>query len=62
MPSKDILKFYKELNGEIITIGSDSHNVKHLGYKIKDMKEFLKSIGYKYFTTFDKMKPIFHKL
>ena len=47
MPSKDILKFYKELNGEIITIGSDSHNVKHLGYKINEMKEFLKSIGCK---------------
>lgn len=62
MPSKDILKFYKELNGEIITIGSDSHNTKYLGYKIKDMQEFLKSIGYKYFATFDKMKPIFHKL
>ena len=62
MPSKNILKLYKELNGEIITIGSDSHNTKHLGYKIKDMQEFLKSIGYKYFTTFDKMKPIFHRL
>ena len=62
MPSKDILKFYRELNGEIITIGSDSHNTRDLGYKIKEMREFLKSIGYKYFATFDKMKPIFHKL
>lgn len=62
MPSKDILKFYKELNGEIITIGSDSHYIEHFGYKIGEMREYLKSIGYKYFCTFDKMQPKFHLL
>ncbi|MBQ9150526.1 histidinol-phosphatase HisJ family protein [bacterium] len=62
MPSVDILKFYKSLGGEIITIGSDSHYLNHFGYKISEMREFLKSIGYEYFCTFDKMQPIFHKL
>lgn len=62
MPSIDILKFYKELGGKIITIGSDCHRINDFGYKIKEMKEFLKSIGYEYFCTFDKMEPIFHKL
>ena len=62
MPSTDILKFYKDLGGEIITIGSDSHYLNHLNFKIDEMREFLKSIGYKYFTTFDKMNPIFHSL
>ena len=62
MPSTDILKFYKELGGEIITIGSDCHYLNHFGFKINEMREFLKSIGYEYFCTFDKMKPSFHKL
>ncbi len=62
MPSVDILKFYKELGGKIITIGSDCHRVCDFGYKIKEMKDFLKSIGYEFFCTFDKMQPIFHKL
>ncbi|MBP3821476.1 histidinol-phosphatase HisJ family protein [bacterium] len=61
-PSKDILKLYKEMGGEIITIGSDSHRAEHLGAKIPYIKEVLKSMGYKYFTSFDKMKPIFHEL
>jgi histidinol-phosphatase (PHP family) len=61
-PSTDILKFYKEMGGEIITIGSDSHCEKHLGSHIKEVREILKTLGYKYFCTFDKMKPIFHKL
>lgn len=62
MPSVDILKFYKELGGQIITIGSDAHHISHFGYKIKEMREFLKTLGYKYFATFDKMEPKFHIL
>ncbi len=62
MPSVDILKFYKELGGEIITIGSDCHHLNDFGYKIDEMKEFLKTIGYKHFCTFDKMQPSFHNL
>lgn len=62
MPSVDILKHYKALGGEIITIGSDCHYLNHFGYKISEMREFLKTLGYKYFCTFDKMKPSFHLL
>lgn len=62
MPSVEILKFYKELGGEIITIGSDCHYLNDFGYKIPEMKEFLKTIGYKYFCTFDKMEPKFIEL
>ena len=39
-----LLKFYKELGGEIITIGSDCHHLNDFGYKINEMREFLKTI------------------
>lgn len=61
-PATPILKLYKELGGEIITIGSDSHREIQVGEKIPYVREVLKSLGYRYFTTFDKMKPIFNKL
>ena len=61
-PSKEIIKLYKELGGEIITIGSDSHRESQVGDHILYIHEVLKSMGYKYFTTFDKMKPNFHEL
>ena len=61
-PSKDILKLYKELGGEIITIGSDSHKKEHLGAYIDETKEVLKELGFKKFCTFEKMKPIYHSL
>lgn len=61
-PSVDILKLYRELGGEIITIGSDSHKPEHLGAYIEEGKQLLKELGYPYFCTYDKMKPVFHSL
>lgn len=61
-PSRDILKLYKELGGKIITIGSDSHKPEHLGAFVDETKEELKSLGFEYICTFDKMKPVYHKL
>lgn len=61
-PSKEILRLYRELGGRIITIGSDSHKPEHLGAYIEETKDLLKSLGYEEFCTFDRMKPVFHKL
>ena len=61
-PSRDILKLYKELGGKIITIGSDSHKIEHLGAYIDEAKELLKELGFEFYCTFEKMKPIFHQL
>ncbi len=61
-PSRDILRLYRELGGRIITIGSDSHKKEHLGAYIEETKQELKSLGYKEYCTFDKMKPIYHEL
>ncbi len=61
-PSRDIIKLYKDLGGRIITIGSDSHKKEHLGAYIEETKEELKKLGFEEFCTYEKMKPIFHKL
>lgn len=61
-PSRDILRLYKDLGGNIITIGSDTHEEKHVGHKIDYIKGELKEIGFTKFCTFEKMKPTFHEL
>jgi len=61
-PSKDILKLYRKLGGEIITIGSDTHQEEHLGYRIFQAQAILKKNGFQKFCTFEKMRPIFHDL
>jgi histidinol-phosphatase (PHP family) len=62
LPSIDILKLYKSLGGEIITIGSDSHFTEHLGYRFPEILDNLKNIGFNYITTFENQKPIFIKI
>lgn len=61
-PSDDILRRYKELGGEIITIGSDAHQIEELAWGLDQAAEILKRVGFKYYTTFSKRKPEFHTI
>lgn len=61
-PSIDILKLYRELGGEVITFGSDSHKPEHLGTYMTEAKTLLKELGFRSFCTYDHMQKIFHKL
>lgn len=61
-PSKKILQMYHDLGGRILTFGSDTHKEEHVGFKIEEVKEIVREIGFKEFATFEKMKPIFHPL
>lgn len=60
-PSTDILKLYRSMGGTIITIGTDAHKSSHMGGFIKESQEFLSSLGFEGFYTYDKMVPIFHQ-
>jgi len=59
-PTQQILKLYKELGGEIITIGSDAHKKEYVGDHFLDAKNILMNIGFKGYYTFNKMKPEFN--
>ncbi len=61
-PSRAIWELYRDLGGEILTIGSDSHKPEHLGAYLREGQEYLKSLGFKRFCTFEGMRPIFHSL
>lgn len=60
-PHPDILKRYRELGGEIITIGSDGHIPEHIGYEFSKVNELLQSCGFKYYTEFRNRTPKFCK-
>ena len=62
IPQDFILKRYLELGGEIITTGSDAHQPEHLAYNFGMTYERLKSLGFRYITTYREMKPSFIKL
>ena len=62
LPGREILQLYRELGGEIITLGSDAHNAAYVGCAIAEGQELLRECGFRYFTTFTKGQPEFRPL
>ena len=61
LPSADYFRRFKELGGQIITIGSDAHTADRVGEHTHRACEILKDI-FGCVCTFEDRKPIFHKL
>lgn len=61
LPSIEYLKRYRELGGEIITIGSDAHDITRVGQYMFDAINMIKEV-FPYVCTFEKRRPIFHKI
>lgn len=62
MPSFDVLARYKELGGEIITVGSDAHTTADAASGIREGFDILRQLGYNYVTVFKRRKPDFIKI
>ena len=58
-PCEDILKHYRSFGGEIITIGSDAHEPKHVAYDFKKVPAILREAGFTHYTVFKKRQPLF---
>ena len=61
-PCADLLKRYKKLGGEIITIGSDAHKTADVSSSFEIAREILLDCGFKYYTTFEKRYAEFHRI
>ena len=61
LPTADYVRRFKELGGEIVTVGSDAHHVSRVGQYSFEVCDMLKDI-FGYACTFEDRKPIFHKL
>ena len=61
LPSFDYFRRFKELGGQIVTVGSDAHNPDRVG---QHTYEAVKLVGEVFgcVCTFEKRKPIFHKI
>ena len=61
LPTADIFRRFKELGGEVITVGSDAHTADRVGQYSFEACDILKDI-FGYVCTFENRKPVFHKL
>ncbi len=62
LPDAKILKLYRQMGGEVITLGSDAHTAQHIGCCVDRCQQLLKACGFDYYTTFTRGEPIFHAL
>ena len=61
LPDADYLRRFKELGGEIVTVGSDAHDGSRVGQYANEALALLKDI-FGHVCTFSERIPTFHKL
>jgi len=61
-PQLPILKRFKELGGEIVTIGSDAHRPKDIADHFDMTEDYLRAAGFNAYTIFRNNKPYWVKL
>lgn len=57
-PDLEVLKRYKQLGGEYVTIGSDAHYAADVGANLSDGYDLLQQAGFAFVTIYDRREPI----
>lgn len=58
-PTLSMLRRYRELGGEIVTVGSDAHAPEWVGSRLEDGYRMLKAAGWNYYAIYKNRKPVF---
>ncbi len=61
LPDAAALRRFKELGGEIVTVGSDAHDIERVGMYIPEALAMIGDI-FGYVCTFEGRRPMFHRL
>lgn len=56
-PSPKYIKMFREMGGEVISLGSDSHTMRDFAANIREGAEIASEAGFKYFTIFKERIP-----
>ena len=62
LPDEKWLRMYRELGGEIVTLGTDAHTPAAVGCAIREGQALLRACGFRRFTTFQAGKPVWRDL
>ena len=60
-PGREVLRRYRELGGELITVGSDAHTADGVAVYFDQVETMLKDIGFRYYAIFENRKPQMRK-
>ena len=58
MPDGEILRWYRNMGGRLITLGSDSHAAVNLSAGFDEARQMLLDLGYKSYFYYEKRRPV----
>lgn len=62
-PRREVWRLYRELGGELVTLGSDAHRPERVAGNFDEARAILRDeLGFRRFCTFSHMQPTFHEL
>ncbi|MEE3357824.1 MAG: histidinol-phosphatase HisJ family protein [Lachnospiraceae bacterium] len=61
-PSFEIITRYKELGGQLLTLGADAHRTEEVGLHFENMAALLRECGFDSYAVFRNRKPEIHPL
>ena len=56
---RPILRLYRSMGGELLTVGSDAHHPEQAAFGVKEAYEMIRESGFRYICTYDKRKANF---
>lgn len=56
-PLPEVLTRYREMGGELITIGSDAHLPRKVAGRFEKAERILRSLGFRYYAVYENRKP-----
>ncbi len=62
MPSLSVLKRYRELGGELITLGSGAQAPEQVGTHLQELRDAAVNCGFQYYAVFKQMHPQMYPL
>jgi histidinol-phosphatase (PHP family) len=58
LPDAEILRRYRELGGEQVSVGSDTHQSETVGRSIPEYREWIMGFGFPGITVYIDRKPV----
>lgn len=54
---RPVLERWRDVGGELVTVGSDAHRPEHVGLGVGEAYELLRDVGFRYVAVYDRRKP-----
>lgn len=58
---RDVLALYRDLGGEVLTLGSDAHHSRFIAAAFPQALELLQSLGFRWLCVYRSRTPLFYK-